>query len=65
MVLLPQHAPYSDPLGVLICGGSTPDVHNALDNCVTIQPDAPNPVWTIERMVGIHYLCNKLMLTRK
>lgn len=23
-VLLPQYAPYSDPLEVLICGGSTP-----------------------------------------
>jgi len=24
MVLFPQHAPYTDPLRVLICGGSTP-----------------------------------------
>jgi hypothetical protein len=51
MVLL-QYAPYDDYIGVLICGGSTPNDHFALDNCVTIQPDAPNPTWTIERMVS-------------
>lgn len=49
-VLLPQYAPYSDPLNVLICGGSTEGVSNALDNCVSIKPDAANPEWTIERM---------------
>lgn len=48
-VLLPQHAPYSEPLGVLICGGATTG-HLALDNCVSIQPDAANPQWTLERM---------------
>lgn len=53
MVLLPQHSPYTDPLRVLICGGSTPSGHYALDNCVSTQPEAPNPVWTIERMVNI------------
>lgn len=49
-VLLPQRAPYSDPLGVLICGGSTNGVSNALDNCVSTYPDAPNPTWTLERL---------------
>ncbi|KAH0543417.1 hypothetical protein FGG08_002275 [Glutinoglossum americanum] len=49
-VLLPQHAPYTDPLTVLICGGSTPGPEIALDNCVSIQPEATNPAWTIERM---------------
>jgi hypothetical protein len=49
-VLLPQYAPYTEPLGVLICGGSTEGVSNALDNCVSIQPDAANPKWTLERM---------------
>ncbi|RYP76919.1 hypothetical protein DL771_001472 [Monosporascus sp. 5C6A] len=48
-VLLPQHAPYNEPLGVLICGGATPG-GIALDNCVSIQPDAPNAEWTLERM---------------
>ena len=48
-VLLPQHAPYTDPMEVLICGGS--DFGLALDNCVSIQPEVENPVWTIERMV--------------
>ncbi|TDZ74316.1 WSC domain-containing protein [Colletotrichum trifolii] len=49
-VLLPQKAPYTDPLGVLICGGSGEGAAIALDNCVTIQPEAPNANWTIERM---------------
>jgi len=52
MVLLPQHAPYSDPLGVLICGGSTSGGGYAIDNCVSTQPEATNPTWTIERMVS-------------
>lgn len=50
MVILPQHAPYTDPLTILICGGSTPSGHYALDNCVSIQPEAATPTWTIERM---------------
>lgn len=49
-VLLPQSAPYTAPLGVLICGGSTEGEANALDNCVTIEPDAANPKWSLERM---------------
>ncbi|KAJ1331407.1 glyoxal/methylglyoxal oxidase [Microdochium nivale] len=48
-VLLPQRAPYSEPLGILICGGATTTSY-ALDNCVSIQPDAANPTWTMERM---------------
>ena len=48
-VLLPQHAPYTDPITVLICGGSDSGI--ALDNCVSIQPDSANPTWVIERMV--------------
>ncbi|CAJ2501542.1 Uu.00g043950.m01.CDS01 [Anthostomella pinea] len=48
-VLLPQYAPFSDPLGVLLCGGS--DTHSeALDNCVSTYPEAANPTWTLERM---------------
>ncbi len=50
---LPQHAPYTDPLEILICGGSTPGPGFALDNCVTIAPEVENPTWTIERMVRI------------
>ncbi|KAI0555400.1 copper radical oxidase [Xylaria curta] len=49
-VLLPQIAPYTDPLGVLMCGGSTAGGGEALDNCVSIYPEAANPTWTIERM---------------
>lgn len=50
-VLLPQSAPYTDPLKIMICGGSTPYQGTALDNCVTIAPDVPNATWTLERMV--------------
>ncbi|KFY89652.1 hypothetical protein V500_05562 [Pseudogymnoascus sp. VKM F-4518 (FW-2643)] len=50
MVLLPQHAPYTEPLGVLICGGSTPFGGYAIDNCVSTVPEATNPTWVIEKM---------------
>lgn len=50
-VMLPQSAPYTDPVTVLVCGGSTPGAAVALDNCVSTQPEAENPQWTIERMV--------------
>lgn len=50
-VLMPQSAPYSDPLTVMICGGSTPGPAQAIDNCVSIQPEAANSQWVIERMV--------------
>ncbi len=49
-VLLPQKWPYTDPIGVLICGGSTDGPGYAIDNCVSTYPEAANPVWTIERM---------------
>ncbi|RDB22030.1 hypothetical protein Hypma_011026 [Hypsizygus marmoreus] len=49
-MLLPQHAPYSAPVEVLLCGGSTEGAGEAVDNCVTIAPEAQNPTWTIERM---------------
>ncbi|KAI2467216.1 putative glyoxal oxidase [Annulohypoxylon bovei var. microspora] len=48
-VLLPQFAPYTDPLGILICGGSTTG-HSAIDNCVSTYPEVANPTWTLERM---------------
>jgi len=50
MVLLPQSYPYTDNLGVLICGGSTVGAGQANDNCVSTRPDDANPTWTIERM---------------
>jgi len=49
-MVLPQHAPYTDPLIVIICGGSTPFAEVALDNCVSITPEVPGANWTIERM---------------
>lgn len=56
MVLLPQYYPYIDPLGVLICGGSTLGGGFAIDNCVSMQPEAENAAWVIERMVRIPFL---------
>jgi Glyoxal oxidase N-terminus/Domain of unknown function (DUF1929) len=50
MVLLPQSAPYTANLGVLICGGSTTGAGQASDNCVSTYPDEANPTWTVERM---------------
>ncbi|KAH7126789.1 hypothetical protein B0J11DRAFT_526490 [Dendryphion nanum] len=49
-VLLPQYAPYTEPLRILICGGSTPYQGAALDNCVSIAPEETNAQWTLERM---------------
>lgn len=49
-VLLPQYAPYTDPIEVLICGGSTIGAAIALDNCISIAPEVPNATWTVERM---------------
>ncbi|KAJ7479694.1 galactose oxidase [Mycena latifolia] len=49
-VMFPQHAPYTDPLEVLVCGGSTPPSGIALDNCLTIQPEVENATWALERM---------------
>jgi hypothetical protein len=51
-VLMPQYAPYTAPLTILICGGSTIGPEIALDNCVSLQPEVPNANWTIERMVS-------------
>ncbi|KAI1735018.1 copper radical oxidase [Xylaria scruposa] len=50
MSLLPQHAPYTDPLTVLICGGTTDGANFGLDNCISTQPEDPDAEWVIERM---------------
>ena len=52
MMPWPQHAPYTDPLRVMLCGGSTPYEGIALDNCVHMEPDTPGATWTLERMVS-------------
>ena len=49
-MLMPQYAPYTTPLTILICGGSTNGGGTATDNCVSTQPEAANPTWTLERM---------------
>lgn len=53
MMIMPQKAPYTDPLEILICGGTTHEPGNdALDNCVIMEPDTPGAEWQIERMVS-------------
>jgi hypothetical protein len=64
---LPLSAPYTAPLKVLICGGSTPGAGgspggNALDNCVSIEPEVASPTWTIERMPSRRVLPNMVPL---
>jgi hypothetical protein len=49
-MIMPQHAPYTDPLTILVCGGSTTGAAIAVDNCVSIQPEADDPQWVLERM---------------
>ena len=49
-MVMPQVAPYTDPLQILICGGSNPGAAVGLDNCITIAPDQPNAKWQMERM---------------
>lgn len=61
-VVLPQYAPYTDYLTVLICGGSTTGAAVALDNCVSIQPDNPNATWTLERMPSKRVIPNMCAL---
>ncbi|PIL32445.1 hypothetical protein GSI_05147 [Ganoderma sinense ZZ0214-1] len=51
-VLFPQHAPYTDPLTVLVCGGSNFGL--ALDNCVSIQPEVDGADWVLEPIASSH-----------
>ncbi|KAG7087311.1 hypothetical protein E1B28_013288 [Marasmius oreades] len=62
MMLFPQHAPYTDPLRVVICGGSTPGPASVLDNCVSIAPEAQNATWTVERMPSRRLMPNMVAL---
>ena len=55
-VLLPQYGPDYGNLGILLCGGSTVGVSNALDNCVHTYPEDPEPEWIIERMPSIRVM---------
>ncbi|KAH9902185.1 copper radical oxidase [Xylariomycetidae sp. FL2044] len=50
MSLMPQAAPYTDPLTIMICGGTTDGANFGLDNCITMQPDVEGSEWIIERM---------------
>jgi Domain of unknown function (DUF1929)/Glyoxal oxidase N-terminus len=50
VVIMPQHAPYSDPITIMACGGSTNPTGLAIDNCISIQPEVPGADWVLERM---------------
>ena len=45
-MLLPQEYPYTDPIGILVCGGSTIPVSSAIDNCM------PSRYGSASRTVG-------------
>jgi hypothetical protein len=60
-VMLPQYAPYTDPVEIFICGGSTPVEGDGLDNCVTIAPEAPNATWTLERSVSTYRVKSRVV----
>ena len=55
-VILPQKAPYTDPIEILICGGSIDGPDNALDNCVSTKPEVANPQWILERMPSLRVM---------
>lgn len=56
-VMFPQKAPFTDPVTLLVCGGSGIDdqAGQALDNCISIQPEVQDPQWILERMVSRSY----------
>jgi hypothetical protein len=56
MSLLPQHSPYTDPLTVLVCGGSSDGANFGIDNCISTQPDVAGADWVIERMVSFVFI---------
>ena len=60
-VFFPQYAPYTDPIEILVCGGSTLGAAIALDNCISIAPEAKNPTWTLERMVRVCVVWTKVV----
>ncbi|KAF5021880.1 hypothetical protein F66182_6071 [Fusarium sp. NRRL 66182] len=63
LMVMPQKAPYDDPLQVLVCGGTTHEPGNeALDNCVIMEPDTPGAEWTIERMPSKRVMPNMVAL---
>jgi len=50
MVIMPQEAPYTDPITVMMCGGGVDPIGAGLDNCVSIKPEVIGDEWVIERM---------------
>ena len=52
-LILPIRAPYTAPMSVVVCGGSTASGHVGINTCVSISPEVGNPQWTIETMVRL------------
>ncbi|KAK8133479.1 glyoxal oxidase N-terminus-domain-containing protein [Apiospora sp. TS-2023a] len=50
MMLMPHHAPYTELLTVLVCGGTTDGANFGIDNCISTEPDNAGAQWRIERM---------------
>jgi hypothetical protein len=48
-MILPQKAPYTDPMTILVCGGATQE-RVGIDTCVSISPEVQNAQWTVEKM---------------
>jgi hypothetical protein len=48
-MILPQQAPYTAPMQILVCGGATQE-RVGLDTCVSISPEVPNAQWVVETM---------------
>src|SRR5205085_2403507 len=64
MVLLPQYAPYTDNLGVLIYGGSTSGGGHTIGSRISSKPEDLDPIWTMERMIRGRSKFIILLLTR-
>jgi hypothetical protein len=57
-VMLPLSPPYSAPATILVCGGSSNGGGQAIDNCVSAQPESGTPTWVIERMPSQRVMSN-------
>lgn len=54
-MVLPQKAPYNDPMTVIVCGGATAE-KVGLDTCVSISPEVANAQWVVEQMPSTRVL---------
>lgn len=62
--ILPMYPPY-DRAEIITCGGSVGPGQTALDNCVRMAPEDPNPTWTLERMVSFYHCVSFILPDRE